>query len=289
MKDNVYIIEKQIREFIRNSPLNRMPDDTNQVIFDEPLIKYADSDDELFIQYKKIIGTVHMTPREALAAAYNEKPESLPARLSVISWILPIAENIRKSNRKEKLQPSRLWSYTRWYGEKLNEALREHVVKVLNEKGHKAAAPGIGLHFKQYNNEKGPYSNWSERHIAYAAGLGTFSLSDGFITEKGIAHRCGSVVTDMILSPSTHSASTPYANCTFYVNGGCRACIARCPAGAITETGHDKIKCLEFQRREFAGLRENLKVGNTGCGLCQTKVPCEFNNPMKKSSKLKKN
>ncbi len=289
MKSNDSVIESEIKEFGRTSPLNRMPDDPNQKIFDEPLIKYADSEDELFIQYKKIIGIVHMMPREALAAAYNIKPESLPHRLSVISWILPIAENIRKSNRKEKLQPSRLWSYTRWYGEKFNEALREYVIKMLNDKGYKATAPGIGSHFKQYNNEKGPYSNWSERHIAYAAGLGTFSLSDGFITEKGIAHRCGSVVTDMILTPSTRSANTPYANCTFYVNGSCKACIARCPAGAITEAGHDKIKCLEFQIREFAGLRENLKVGITGCGLCQTKVPCEFKNPVKKSSKLKKN
>jgi len=34
---------------------------------------------------------------------------------------------------------------------------------------------------------------------AYAAGHGTFSLSDGFITERGIAHRCGSVVTDLPL------------------------------------------------------------------------------------------
>lgn len=289
MGDNVNFIEKQITEFVRNSPLNRMPDDPDQTIFDEPLIKYAGSDDELFFQYKNIIGTVHMTPREALAAAFNVKPESLPARLSVISWILPIAESIRKSNRKENLRPSRLWSYTRWYGEKFNEALREHIVKALNEKGYKAAAPGIGLHFKQFNNEKGPYSNWSERHIAYAAGLGTFSLSDGFITEKGIAHRCGSIVTDMILPPSKRVGDNPYANCSFYVDGGCRACIVRCPAGAITETGHDKIRCLEFQRREFAGLRENLKVGNTGCGLCQTKVPCEFKNPVKKSSKLKKN
>lgn len=288
MKSNDSYVKSEIKEFSRSSPLNRMPDDPSQIIFDEPLIRYADSEDELFIRYKKIIGIVHMTPREALAEAYNIKPESLPERLSVISWILPIAENIRKSNRKESMQPSRLWSFTRWYGEKFNEALREYVVKTLNEKGYKAAAPGIGSHFKQFNNEKGPYSNWSERHIAFAAGLGTFSLSDGFITDKGIAHRCGSVVTDMILSPSKKVRDDPYANCAFYVDGGCRACIARCPAGAITESGHDKIKCLEFQRREFAGLRERLKVGNTGCGLCQTKVPCEFKNPVKNSSKLKK-
>lgn len=275
-------IEIEIKEFVRTSSLNRMPGNTNQVIFNEPLIKYADGDDALFSEYKTIIGPVHMTPREALALALDKQPDELSAKLSVISWILPIAFNIRKSNRTEKRQPSRLWSYTRWYGEKFNEALREYVVTILKENGYVATAPGIGHNFKQYNNEKGPYSNWSERHVAYVAGHGTFSLSDGFITERGIAHRCGSVVTNMILTPSIRSSGNPFSNCTFFVERGCKACIARCPAGAITESGHDKIKCLEFQRKEFAALRQALNVGNTGCGLCQTKVPCEFKNPAKK-------
>jgi len=52
------------------------------------------------------------------------------------------------------------------------------------------------------NLSDGLASNWSQRHIAYAAGLGTFSLSDGFITPKGIAMRCGSVVCDAALSPT---------------------------------------------------------------------------------------
>jgi epoxyqueuosine reductase len=284
-QDKVRFIESEIKNFVRTSLLNRMPDDANQIIFDEPLIKYADGDDVSFTQYKTIIAPIHLTPREALALAVNKKPEELPGKLSVISWILPITFKIRKSNREEKAQPSRLWSYTRWYGERFNEALRAHVVKVLTERGYLATAPSVGQHFKQERNEKGPYSNWSERHIAYVAGHGTFSLSDGFITEKGIAHRCASVVTDLFLLPSRRIASTPYSNCTYYVNGGCKACIARCPAGAITEDGHDKVKCLEFQRAEFASLRDKLQVGNTGCGLCQTKVPCEFKNPVKKGRK----
>ena len=104
----------------------------------------------------------------------------------------------------------------------------------------------------------------------------------GSLPSKGIAHRCGSVVTDMALPPSLRTANTAFSNCAFYVNGGCKACIARCPAGAITEAGPDKNKCYDYQRAEFAGMREKLKVGNTGCGLCQTKVPCEFKIPVTK-------
>ncbi|MDD5190193.1 MAG: hypothetical protein PHE50_04025 [Dehalococcoidales bacterium] len=274
-------IESEIRDFVANSPLNRMPDDKDQPIFEAPLIGFADAADPLFDSYKTIIAPTHLTPREALALALHKKPEELPQHLAVISWILPIAAKTRLSNRKEKSIPSRLWANTRWYGEQFNDALRNHVVKVLQDKGYLAAAPVIQPHFKQFTNEKGPYSNWSERHIAYAAGLGTFSLSDGFITAKGIAHRVGSVVTDLPLPASFRSAATAFSNCLFYADGSCKKCIERCPAGAITETGHDKIKCQAYAYGELRYLRETYQVGNPGCGLCQTKVPCEFINPVR--------
>lgn len=282
VKDTAGFIVNEIETFVRNSPLNRMPDNVEQVIFDEPLVHFAGGDDPVFTQYKTIIAPSHRTPREALAQAYNKKPGELPSTLSVISWILPVTQGTRKSNRNQKTHPSLLWAYTRWYGEKLNEALREYVVKTLTGKGNMAVAPGIGPFFKTERNEKGPYSNWSERHIAYAAGLGTFSLSDGFITEKGIAHRCGSVVTDLALPPSLRTANTAFSNCTYYLNDGCKACILRCPAGAITEAGHDKNQCFEYTSTQFAAMREELGFGNVGCGLCQTRVPCEFRNPVKR-------
>ena len=275
-------IEEEIKAFARTSPLNRMPMSDNDFIFDKPLVQFADGDDPVFLEYKTIINPSHLTPHEALAKAFNQSPEDMPARLSIISWILPITTKTRESNRQQTATPSRLWSYTRWYGEKFNEALREHVVKLLTEKGYLAAAPMLQPYFKTDSNERGRYSNWSERHIAYAAGLGTFSLSDGFITECGIAHRCGSVVTDLVLPVSPRTAKSPYSNCLFYVNNKCRACIPRCPAGAITESGHDKIKCYEYMHTDIVNLLEEYEVKYQGCGLCQTKVPCEFRNPAKK-------
>jgi epoxyqueuosine reductase QueG len=143
-------------------------------------------------------------------------------------------------------------------------------------------------YFKTYTNEKGPYSNWSERHIAYATGLGTFSLSDGLITERGIAIRCGTVVTSLVLPASPRTASSPYSNCLAYVGVDCRACINRCPAGAIDEKGHDKNKCEQHLLGIGYSMRLLQKNGYdneksvAGCGLCQTKVPCEFQNPTTK-------
>ncbi len=278
-------IEEEIKAFLRTSSLNYMPIKDNPIIFDEPLVQFAGGDDPIFTEYKTIIASSHLTPREALAKSINKSPEDIPEHLSVISWILPITSRVRESNRQRTLTPSRLWSGARWYGEKLNDAMREHVAKLLIEMGYLAVAPMLQPYFKVDINDKGRYSNWSERHIAYAAGLGTFSLSDGFITERGIAHRCGSVVTDLMLPVSPRIAENSYSNCLFYVNGSCNACIARCPVGAITESGHDKIKCWEYMHPKLHYLREEYNVGVVGCGLCQTKVPCEFRNPTKKLKK----
>jgi len=285
-------IEQEIKAFVCTSPLNCLPFIKDYIIWDEPLVKFADGNDPIFAEYKTIIVPTHLTPSEALAKAYGKSSEDMSARLSVISWILPIPEKTRKSNRRETLIPSRLWSHTRFYGEKFNDALREHVVELLTQMGYLATAPAIQPYFKWDKNEKGLYSNWSERHIAYAAGHGTFCLSDGFITECGIAHRCGSVVTDLVLPTSPRVAENPYSNCLFYVDGSCKACIARCPAGAITEKGHDKVKCQAYLQDIGYLLPAQKEYDNDtsvdGCGLCQVKVPCEFRNPVKKPKKKRK-
>jgi len=94
------------------------------------------------------------------------------------------------------------------------------------------------------------------------------------------------VVTDLVLPPSPRTAESPYSNCLFYVDGSCKACIARCPAGAITEKGHDKIKCRAYLRSigySAAALKGGYDNDKSvaGCGLCQTKVPCEYRIPAK--------
>ena len=275
-------IEREIREFVRTSPDNRLSFMNEYVMWTDPLVGFADADDPIFTQYKTIISPEHLTPREALARAYNKASEEMPASLSVISWILPAAEETRQANRAERRVPSRLWSHTRWYGEKFNDQLRRHTVELLTASGRMATAPFLQPYFKTLSNQKGPYSNWSERHVAFAAGLGTFSLSDGLITERGVAIRCGSVVTDLKIPPTPRTATGPYSNCLFYAGVSCRACIERCPAGAISEEGHDKIKCQKYLSDLGYSLQKpyDNEKSVAGCGLCQTKVPCESQNPV---------
>jgi hypothetical protein len=188
----------------------------------------------------------------------------------------------RASNRHAKRYPSRRWAYTRWYGEQFNRWLLAHVVRALGDAGYASVAPVLSPYFAadaSRENPHAPSSNWSERHVAYVAGLGTFSLNDGLITERGIAHRCGSVVTTLALPASLRSASGHLANCLHFATGNCMLCASRCPVGAISAQGHDKRRCLAYCYGELFKLNARYGVNVPGCGLCQTGVPCEHRNP----------
>ena len=117
---------------------------------------------------------------------------------------------------------------------------------LLESAGYHVVAPDLEQWWETRPTDEGPVSNWSQRHAAYAAGLGTFGLSDGFITAKGVAIRVGSVVCDVALVPSARPYRNHQENCLHYREGTCGRCIERCPADAISTTGHDKPKCRAY-------------------------------------------
>lgn len=257
----------EIAAFVATSPLNRLPVDGGPM-FEAPLVGFAAGDDPLFGRYKEIIGPFHWTPREALGARGDEN-------VSVVSYILPISRATRRSNRGPS-EPSRAWSHTRHHGEAFNDAVRRHIVAYLHRLGYRAVAPAIRADFAWRETPGGPASPWSERHVAYAAGLGTFGLCDGLITARGKAMRCGSVVTTAPLPPSPRPYDHYRAYCLSHPHGGCGRCAARCPGGAITrEGGHDRRKCQAYQRTFAERLKAEYQVDVVGCGLCQVGVPCE--------------
>ena len=247
--------------------------------FDDPLIGFSSATDPLFTEYKTVIGEFHLTPGELVAISTPDDPW-VPA--TVISWTLPITDQTRASNRLETFYPSQEWAQTRNFGEQFNSTLRRHLVVWLEEKGYRAAAPQLMSAWREMpESPAGIASIWSERHAAYAAGLGTFSLNDALITPKGIAHRLGSVITDLKLAPSGRPYLDLRSNCLFYRENSCGACIGRCPVGALSREGHDKYKCRGYVYETVPeAVNEKYGVKASGCGLCQTGVPCEGNIPV---------
>ncbi len=242
-------------------------------LYEIPLIAYADVKDELFktMQKPEAVGPQFMLPNEWLEDA-----------TTVISFFLPFTDEVKKSNYSNDGIPSNPWLYGRVEGQRFVMQFSNYLKEVLESNGYKAVVPAADERFcaiqipseKQEGlwKEAAFTSNWSERHVAFICGLGTFGLSKGLITAKGMAGRFGSIITNAPFEFTKRLYTEIYEYCT-----NCGACMRRCPAQAISmETGKDHVKCSAF-------VSETGKkyAPRYGCGKCQVRVPCESKIPKK--------
>jgi len=275
-------METTIRTFVNGSPENSLKNETNDRAWADPLVGFSRGDDPLYHAFKDHIGSFYWTPLEIFTKTFPTA-KVRPDELTVISWVLPHGEATKSDNRKQTVYPAEKWVRARIYGEEANEKLRSHVGLTLQQAGYEAVAPMLSPFFERKTSDRyGFASTWSERHAAYASGLGTFGLCDGLITPKGKAMRCGSVVARIDIPSTNRPYNDHHAYCPFFTQGLCGKCIPRCPVGAITGAGHDKAKCHDYIRSvvaEYARAHFGLEGAVYGCGLCQTDVPCESKIP----------
>jgi epoxyqueuosine reductase len=261
-------------------PENSLRNGSGERAWDSPLVGFSRGDDPLFLAYKQHVGPFHWTPDEVFALAFPE-PVIDPGQLTVICWILPQTEGTKAENRGQSYYPAERWARSRIFGEAFNAGLRQHLVERLGDAGYPAVAPLLAAEWKWQDSERYGYaSTWSERHAAFASGLGTFGLCDGLITPVGKAVRVGSVVAQIPIPPTPRAYTHHRAYCSYFVDGSCGECIDRCPVGAITEKGHDKVKCRAHVSGTSAYVEEAYGFQGYGCGLCQTGVPCESGLPL---------
>ncbi|MFW6374369.1 MAG: 4Fe-4S ferredoxin [Thermodesulfobacteriota bacterium] len=274
-------IESVISDYMKNPERNAISPGSTEPAFAAPLVGFCRGDDPIFETIKGHIGEFYWTPQEAFQQGFPDLAVS-PDQLTVIAWILPQTLKTRKEHRAGKEFPGERWSRVRRYGEQINENLRRHLETRLNEKDIPAVAPSLSPAWERKESPRYGYaSTWSERHAAYACGLGTFGLSDGLITPVGKAMRVGSVVARIGLESSGRPYEDHQAYCLHHARNRCGICISRCPAGAISKSGHDKVKCRTYIRQVTRPYVEahQLGVPVNACGLCQVKVPCESRIP----------
>lgn len=283
-KDNkAELIRVEVKTFT-NSPVNSMKKWNNEPAWGEPVVGFSNGADPLYVFYKEDIGAFYRFPLDFLENKYpNQAFEAKD--ITVISWILPQTEATKRDHRKETHFPSERWARSRIFGEEFNSKLREHMVDWLNEKGIEAVAPMLSPIWKSETSRKYLYaSSWSERHAAYAAGLGTFGLSDGLITPVGKAMRTGSVVANLQIKPTERPYDNHNAYCLFHLKGTCGKCMERCPIGAITKEGHNKLICRRYVNMTRKYVPRHYGFKGYGCGFCQTSVPCESGIPEETTS-----
>jgi len=246
-------------KFIEESGENYIPAPkyAGMKIFDAPIFAFGCPEDEYFQLCKEdyVIGSHFLPPLEWL-----------PSAKTVISFFLPYTEKIREANAKDFRWPAEEWLHGRYEGQIFLKSLALQLQNFLQEAGHPSLAPA----FHQNYGVTGHSSNWSERHIAYACGLGTFGISKGIITAKGTCGRLGSILTELDLPKTARLYKDIYEYCT-----KCAACIPHCPANAISlTTEKDDNLCAAFLNKV---MEKNSP--RYGCGKCQVKVPCESGIP----------
>jgi epoxyqueuosine reductase len=267
--------EDQIRSaerFVENSESNFISKETaisddvaGMRIYDAPIFAFGSADDKLFEDLKKpsAIGGQFMLPKEWL-----------PGARTVISFFLPFSETVKKGNSRDMSWPSSEWLHGRVEGQAMLIRLCEHLNSALADAGYRSVVPAMDERFwsntgTAKHKEKFT-SNWSERHVAFVCGLGTFGLSKGLITEKGVAGRFGSIVTELKIETDERDYEGIYEYCSM-----CGKCAKNCPAAAISlETGKDHPMCSAF----LDATSEKFKP-RYGCGKCQVGVPCESGIP----------
>jgi epoxyqueuosine reductase QueG len=265
-----------IEEIVATSAENTLNLPTGEKAFDAPLVGFSNGADPLFKQYVSHIGDFYLTPLDIFNKSFPREKTVAPGDLTVISWVLPSSSRTRNDQAAAVRRPCERWVMVRHYGELFNESLRRSLVARLSEAGIQAVAPVLEPFWSQFDT--GPYapcSNWSERHAAYAAGLGTFGLFDGLITPVGKAIRTGSVVARVALLPSRRPYTDRHAYCLFYSHGTCGKCIPRCPVKAIGESGHDKQTCMRYTTQKMRDhALDAYGISVSVCGICQAGIPC---------------
>ncbi|MCL1895736.1 MAG: epoxyqueuosine reductase [Clostridiales bacterium] len=265
-------MEEFISWFQGNDPGNRIPEDlakkpeyAGRKLYDGVVLGVAAADDPVIVSLKN---------NSEANLDIMLPDEWLPGAKSVISFFFPFARWLIEENIGGEW-PSEGWLHGRIEGQKASDDVISALAEAVREEGYEAVVPSLDPRLMIYMKYSGyPESlyrtNWSERHAAYAAGLGTFGLSRGLITERGTAGRFASLVTTMRLEPTPRYYTDLLEYCA-----KCGACARYCPPGAISvEHLKDHSLCDVY----LAGIREKEEP-YYGCGKCQCGVPCSYERP----------
>lgn len=241
-------IEDIVIEYVAKYPEeNGTPD-----IWRTPLVGYADAKEGYIRTLKEVVIDTHAMPEDFLEGANV-----------VIAYFIPFKKELAATNiGVEDNAASAEWAEAYKVTNTMMGKLSTYLAEELNKMGYRATVPvNAGLLSDSLK------SNWSQRHVARAAGLGTFGINNMLITKEGCCGRYNTVVADIPVEPDK---PLEHENCLYKSKGLCKKCVTNCFYGALTEEGFDRFKCFE-------ACEKNREVfGVDVCGKCATNIPCAF-------------
>ena len=221
-------------------------------LWQEPVIKYGDVNNPLFDKLKELVDPNHYHPLDYL-----------PGGTLVLSYFLSFKKEVAESNVDGKLI-SEPWALAYEHSNKMSAYINEELCKYIKSIGYDACPPRDAGMISDGN----PRSRWSQRHVAYVCGHGTFGLNNMLISDKGCVGRYYSVVTSL---PIEADPVVTEERCLYKKSGSCKLCVKRCVADALTVGEFRRLKCLDQ-----CNINEETYPAAGACGKCVVGLPCSF-------------
>lgn len=249
------VIRAEIQSF-----LSRYQDELGcETRWREPLVGFASAADPLFSRLTTVVSPSHSLPDELL-----------PGARTAVAFFVPFERSVARSNIDGMLV-SREWALAYIQTNELIGAICQHMKGYIESRGH-AVFTTPATH--NFDREK-LMSDWSHRHVAFAAGLGGLGLNNMLITKQGCCGRLGSFLTTLELVPDGRSAAEA---CLHRAGRSCARCVERCAAGALRADAFDRKRCYAACLQNGAAFTAMGKADV--CGKCVVGLPCSFTDPV---------
>jgi epoxyqueuosine reductase QueG len=249
-----------IIETIKSTIIDYGTNNQSSYFWKDPIIEIISANDNKLNILKKVISVDHFMPNDIL-----------PDAKSIISFFIPFQDSIVKNNI-EGTMASKEWAMAYIKTNDLIKIINENIEKLMKKEGYKT-----GKIPATHNFDKDKLiSNWSHRHIAYIAGIGTFGINNMLITKNGCCGRFGSIVVNYEFNEYRQDIEIK-EKCINKVNGSCGICIDKCIVNAYENNKFNRHKCYKqcLENDEFHKTNGNASV----CGKCIVGLPCSVKEP----------
>lgn len=252
-------MNQEITKIIKNYIKEYQKNDDVKTEWKEAIVNFADAKDPQFKKLQEVVSPSHAMPEDILADAK-----------SIIAYFIPFSEEVANSNIEGKYSSDK-WAKAYVETNQLISNINKHLKDELAKKNIEVATIPATSNF----DKKNLMSDWSHRHVAYIAGLGTFGINNMLITDKGSAGRIGTVVTNVDLDPSEKITEE---RCLTKAGYNCNVCVNRCVTDALSESEFDRFSCYDFLL-ENDSKHPEMELTDV-CGKCCVDLPCSFKNPL---------
>ncbi len=222
----------QLRTFIEEYIQTQVRESQSVTPYRRPLVGFAAADDPAWARLRQIAEPTHALPADLL-----------PEARTVMAFFIPFAESVVYANRDAS---GVAWEWRMAYAETniLINRIAAGLTEALAERGIKAASQPSTHNYDPATLICG----WSHKSAAAIAGLGSFGLHRMLITDLGCAGRCGSLVLDAEIPPTSRQQPQ---RCLYFHDGSCTVCVDDCPSAALrlagpTELNLDKHRCNNY-------------------------------------------